>query len=623
MSRNPYRASTGEVDRREYDRVLYERDRDRRGDERVRYEDDDEVAYTSTRRRPAAPLAPSPPRGASRGRPRSPSPPGRSGGAHTFADERVVRERDRRFVDVDVNVRENVGSDHDDDDSIILPSSARRRPQRTRPPAVIDDREDIREEEYGRRVFVERDRDRVNVRERSPSPQRLPLRPAPSMPRPGGLVRRQSSLDTFDRKPARRAYDLRYDTVEDSVEYDRAPVRREDIGRRPVRRDEREERDVTRFEEIRVDTGGGSRHRPERERVQETEVVRTRRSRSRSRSWSRQSRRGRSSSSSSRSSGGATLREEYPKKGKTRMPARLVSERALIDLGYPFTKEGKTIVVQVALGQDNIDEVLKLSRDYKKDETEIIESKTKIRVPGGEVVEERREEVFMTPAAHHPMPHAPPPPPLPPAQLQPQPVVYQAPMQPEYTTTTATVNIRNVSPARSYTTTTTGSTALVRAAPPPTQRGGAVIVEAGGPPSTLYEENNVSSMAGPLVVVNDRHRHHHHHHHHRRHRSSSHRHGRSHSHGDDGALYAHIHNYPIRDYYGDREVERETDREYVVAGGGGSGELVRAERLSTGEIVVYEEQVERIEEPRHGVRIERDRKGPPPGMMKAMLATLT
>jgi hypothetical protein len=39
------------------------------------------------------------------------------------------------------------------------------------------------------------------------------------------------------------------------------------------------------------------------------------------------------------------------------------------------------------------------------------------------------------------------------------------------------------------------------------------------------------------------------------------------------------------------------------------GELVRAERLSTGELVLFEEKVEKIEEPRRGVRIEKDKKG--------------
>ncbi|KAJ8105840.1 hypothetical protein ONZ43_g7263 [Nemania bipapillata] len=38
-------------------------------------------------------------------------------------------------------------------------------------------------------------------------------------------------------------------------------------------------------------------------------------------------------------------------------------------------------------------------------------------------------------------------------------------------------------------------------------------------------------------------------------------------------------------------------------------DLVRTERLPTGELVVYEEEIERIEEPRRGVRIEKDKKG--------------
>lgn len=38
-------------------------------------------------------------------------------------------------------------------------------------------------------------------------------------------------------------------------------------------------------------------------------------------------------------------------------------------------------------------------------------------------------------------------------------------------------------------------------------------------------------------------------------------------------------------------------------------ELVRAERLSSGELVLYEETLEKVEEPRRGVRIEKDKKG--------------
>lgn len=40
-----------------------------------------------------------------------------------------------------------------------------------------------------------------------------------------------------------------------------------------------------------------------------------------------------------------------------------------------------------------------------------------------------------------------------------------------------------------------------------------------------------------------------------------------------------------------------------------SRDLVKAERLPTGELVLYEETIERVEEPNRGVRIERDKKG--------------
>lgn len=63
--------------------------------------------------------------------------------------------------------------------------------------------------------------------------------------------------------------------------------------------------------------------------------------------------------------------EHYPKKGKTRIPAHLVSRRALIDLGYPIIEEGNTVVVHKALGQDNIDSLLSLSEGYKRSQFDI------------------------------------------------------------------------------------------------------------------------------------------------------------------------------------------------------------------------------------------------------------
>ncbi|KAJ4308708.1 hypothetical protein N0V84_011936, partial [Fusarium piperis] len=220
----------------------------------------------------------------------------------------------------------------------------------------------------------------------------LPRRESP--PRRPGFLRRQSSLDTFDRRPSR--------LFREREEYP-PPARREDVHRGS--RDEyrappytpiplpktrglpppRRFADQGFYDDIKVaepDLYGDDDFRPYPERVREKEYTRSRNRRAVSRGRSRDSRSTRtrsvrsssyssSSSRSSSSSGGTTVRSEYPKKGKTRIPAKLVSKRALIDLGYPFFEEGHTIIVQKALGQDNIDELLKVSEDYKKVEAEI------------------------------------------------------------------------------------------------------------------------------------------------------------------------------------------------------------------------------------------------------------
>ncbi len=53
-----------------------------------------------------------------------------------------------------------------------------------------------------------------------------------------------------------------------------------------------------------------------------------------------------------------------------------------------------------------------------------------------------------------------------------------------------------------------------------------------------------------------------------------------------------------RDHHHHHHRERRSERD-----------IVTAERLSSGELVLFEEKVERIEEPRRGVRIEKDKKG--------------
>lgn len=298
-------------DRWDRDRFVYEQDReirDRGGrfeeDRRSRFEEDrrsrfeeDESYY---RRAPA----PAPAREASE-RPR------------------------RRVIDDDVLVRERSEVDYHDG-----PEFLRRRP--SPPDSDID-----------RRIFYKRESQRV----RSPSP--------PRPQRPGQMVRRQSSLDTFDRKPT-RYHEREYSPPRRGGDFRAPPYQPIPLPRSKALPPPRvyAERDF--YEEIEV----ADQHRhadddfhdhPEkiREKVLEKEVVHTRRRRSVSRSsrarHHSRSRRSRSrSSSSSSSSGGTSLTAttrttkttaEYPKKGKTRIPSRLVSKRALIDLGYPFVEE--------------------------------------------------------------------------------------------------------------------------------------------------------------------------------------------------------------------------------------------------------------------------------------------
>lgn len=52
------------------------------------------------------------------------------------------------------------------------------------------------------------------------------------------------------------------------------------------------------------------------------------------------------------------------KKGKTRMPKRLVRREAIQDLGYPFDEEEHFFVLSIALEKEQIDEVIKISETY-------------------------------------------------------------------------------------------------------------------------------------------------------------------------------------------------------------------------------------------------------------------
>lgn len=166
-----------------------------------------------------------------------------------------------------------------------------------------------------------------------------------------------------------------------------------------------------------------------------------------------------------------------------------------------------------------------------------------------EVVEERREEVFVAPPAPAPPP--------------PAPVVVPVQSPPAQVEIVDTTVVRAVSPARTTRSSRSHSTSATSHAP--------VIVEA------RPREVSGDIAVGPLALVEAPH--HHHHHHHR--------------HGSGSQIRSEI-----------RHLERELARRR-----GEGRELVQAERLPSGELVLYQEEVEKIETPSRGVRIEKDKKG--------------
>ncbi|KAK3381735.1 hypothetical protein B0H63DRAFT_213379 [Podospora didyma] len=520
----------------------------RYGDVRERFEEEDDLVYTRGGPPPRVPDYP-PSRERERSAERLRRPP--------YEDDDVVFRERRRVV-------------YDDEPPARF---QRRRPS---PP----------ETEIDRRVFIDRERTRI----RSPSP-------APTR-RPGMMPRRQSSLDTFDRKP--RGY---YDRVEEAGPLVRREKEREyrpdpyvpiPLPRSRALPPPRVYAERDTFEEIQVSDphryGDDDFRGFPGERVREREVIRTRRrsrsresrtSRATSRHGSTIRRRSRSTSSSSSlsSSGGTTVttKSEYPKKGKTRIPARLVSKRALIDLGYPYVEEGNTIIVQKALGQQNIDDLLKLSADYKKSEEEVVAARSTV----GEIIEERRTTEYIevperrteyvevpqrrteyveVPARteYIEVPSLPPPP----ASSHHAPIIVAANPPPPPVEVVKTTVIRDISPARSYTT-TSYDTATTYDTP--------VIYDA------RPREVSDRIPVGPLALAESS----------RRRRNSF----------ESDDLRSEIRHLEKQLSRRDRH-ERHSSRDYV-----------RAERLSTGELVLYEEEIERVEEPSRGVRLEKDKKG--------------
>ncbi|KAL4743885.1 hypothetical protein BDV11DRAFT_177639 [Aspergillus similis] len=140
---------------------------------------------------------------------------------------------------------------------------------------------------------------------------RVDRRHAESPPPRPRMLRRQSSLDTYDRLPSRKI-----------DEYYHGYFRRDAPSPPPLRR--RTRRDE--FETIQV---------PARESwYRETETVKDVR--------------------------------PYPRKGKTRMPQNLVNTRAIREFGYPYEREGDLIIIQLALSKEQIDAVIERSRELKR-----------------------------------------------------------------------------------------------------------------------------------------------------------------------------------------------------------------------------------------------------------------
>ncbi|KAF2188721.1 hypothetical protein K469DRAFT_85664 [Zopfia rhizophila CBS 207.26] len=192
---------------------------------------------------------------------------------------------------------------------------------------------------YRRKSIVERDVD-VAVRR--------PARPQ--------YIRRQSSLDTFDRRPLPRYGDVEREEWRPPTNVP-IPLPIRERRRSPSRRRFREDD----YEEIHY------RDSSPRENYREVEVRREKSTHRRS-----GSRAARSSARSARSSSSSSFEEVSPvrisiagRKGKTRMPKRLVKKQAVIELGYPFEEEDDFIIVRRALEKEQIDEIIKISENYK------------------------------------------------------------------------------------------------------------------------------------------------------------------------------------------------------------------------------------------------------------------
>lgn len=171
---------------------------------------------------------------------------------------------------------------------------------------------------HGQMVAFEDRRLSIN-KDLGPSPRRAPPRP--------GIIRRQSSLDTFDRRPLPR-YGDRFKDPDGPPETIVVPASAKRIS--PPRYVERDFEDgrALRPNRFADEAVGGYRER-------EISIARRRRADSEAEFVERNTFVEKDTFEIEEDE----REKPYPRKGKTKMPAKLVNKRAIIELGYPFEQE--------------------------------------------------------------------------------------------------------------------------------------------------------------------------------------------------------------------------------------------------------------------------------------------
>ncbi|RKF80837.1 hypothetical protein GcM1_189017 [Golovinomyces cichoracearum] len=214
-----------------------------------------------------------------------------------------------------------------------------------------------------RRVPQEYERERQLFYSPSP-PRRSEIHVRPK------TLRRQSSLDIFDRKPSHRNEEIK--NRGPPIWY-REPSHKSTIGRQPPypdvsppRRYTRDRYDSYQHNEPYVSDYEHPGINKEHHRGRNFSYSRRRMREKRGQGHGSDEGRRSSSLSSNRSSTSkSSVRSEYPKRGKTKIPVKLIHRKAIIDLGYPFEENEKIITIFKALGRDNIEDLIELSERYE------------------------------------------------------------------------------------------------------------------------------------------------------------------------------------------------------------------------------------------------------------------